>query len=78
MIEIETRLLELLDWEEEELERIYLKAAEHLATCKSTDRRAVEESLRDHMQEDLSDEGSSLIFLILDQNIRKEMRIIEE
>ena len=78
MIDIETRLLEMLDWDESELERLYDKASVFLESCQLFDTGSIASALTEHLYDDISEEGSSLIFLILDQNIRKEMRIIEE
>lgn len=78
MIEIETRLLEILDWDEDELERVYQKAAAYFASCQTGGTVPTSASLREFLADDIDDEGSSLIFLILDQNIRNIMRIIEE
>jgi hypothetical protein len=78
MIDLETRLLEILDWDEERLERIYQKAAKFLASQKTNDMRSLEALLISHLRTSISEEGSRIIFRILDQNIRREMRIIEE
>jgi hypothetical protein len=78
MIEIETSLLEMLDWDEDELERLYDKAADFLEKCTLFETGSICSALAGHLHDDIGEEGSNLIFFILDQNIRKEMRIIEE
>jgi len=78
MIDIETRLLEILDWDESEMERIYEKVAAFLASNQLKDRESLLKSLSDHLRDDLDQEGLKLVFSIIDQNIRKEARIIEE
>ena len=78
MIDSETRLLEILDWDEERLERVYERAAKFLESQRSNDVGSIERLLIMHLKSSISEEGARLIFKILDQNIRKEMRIIEE
>lgn len=78
MIDLETRLLEIHDWDEEQLELLYERAAKFLSRCRIEDRASVEKMLIDHLRGITTEEGASLTFKILDQNIRKEMRIIEE
>jgi hypothetical protein len=78
MIDSETRLLEILDWDEERLEMIYERAARFLSTQRTSDRGAVERMLVSHLRGKISEEGAKLVFVILDQNIRRQMRIIEE
>ena len=78
MIDTETRLLEILDWDEERLEKVYERAAKFLETQKLRDVGSIERLLILHLRNNISEEGARLIFKILDQNIRKEMRIIEE
>ena len=78
MIDIETRLLEILDWDEERLERVYEKAARFLSSQRASDRGAIERLLVNHLRSKISEEGAKLVFSILDQNIRRQMRIIEE
>lgn len=78
MIDLETRLLEILDWDESRLERIYKKAAKFLERQKLKDIGSIERLLVAHLRTSISEEGARLVFRILDQNIRREMRIIEE
>ena len=78
MIDIETRLLEILDWDESRLERVYEKAAKFLENQKTNDVGSLERLLVSHLRSSITEEGARLIFRVLDQNIRKEMRIIEE
>ena len=78
MIDIETALLEMLDWDEVELNRLYSKAGDFLETCTLFDTGSIGSALIAHLHDDIGEDGSNLIFLILDQHIRKEMRIIEE
>lgn len=78
MIDIETRLLEILDWDEERLEMVYERAARFISSQKVSDRGTVERLLVNHLRGKISEEGAKLVFSILDQNIRRQMRIIEE
>ena len=78
MIDLETRLLEILDWDEDRLQRAYDKAAKFLSKCKLVDRGSIEEALVHHMRSNVTEEGARILFKVLDQNIRIEMRIIEE
>ena len=78
MIDIETSLLEMLDWDEVELERLYDKASVFLESCTLFDTGSISNALTEHLHDDIGEDWSNLIFLILDQHIRKEMRIIEE
>ncbi len=78
MIDLETRLLEILDWNEEKLESVYHRSAKFLENCKLADKAQIERALVEHLRRHISEEGAKLMFSILDQNIRREMRIIEE
>jgi len=78
VIDTETRLLEILDWDEARLERVYEKAAKFLESQTTSDIGSLERLLISHLRSSISEEGARLIFRVLDQNIRKEMRIIEE
>jgi hypothetical protein len=78
MIDLETRLLEILDWDEQKLDRIYERSAKFLARQKASDRFQIESALVEYLKPKISEEAARLVFRILDQNIRKQMRIIEE
>ena len=78
MLDSETRLLEILDWDEERLEKLYEKAAKFLKSQRLNDVGSIERLMILHLKSSISEEGARLVFRILDQNIRKEMRIIEE
>lgn len=78
MIDLETRLLEALDWDEEQLESLYERAALILNESRVKDRISAETILVEKLRGHTTDECARLIFKILDQNIRNEMRIIEE
>lgn len=78
MIDAETRLLEILDWDEARLESLYEKTAQFLERSKFSDKGQLERSLVEHLRRYVNEEGARLVFRILDQNIRNEMRIIEE
>ena len=78
MIDLETRLLEILDWDESKLGILYERSAKFLGRCKLTDKGQIERALVEHLKGKVSEEGAILVFKILDQNIRAEMRIIEE
>jgi len=78
MIDLETRLLEIHDWDEEQLQSLYERAANFLNGCKLSDKGSIERELAKHLRGRTTDEGARLIFMVLDQNIRREMRTIEE
>jgi hypothetical protein len=78
MIDLETRLLEILDWDEERLSKIYDRAAKFLNQCQLSDKATIERMLVLNLRNHISEEGARIVFSILDQHIRKEMRIIEE
>lgn len=78
MIDLETRLLEILDWDEERLSQVYDKSAKLLRSCNLSDKSSIERMLILNLKNQISEEGARIVFSILDQNIRKEMRIIEE
>ena len=78
MIDLETRLLEILDWDEELLQSTYERAANFLNEQRIKDRESVEMMLVRFLGDSITEEGARIVFRILDQNIRKEMRIIEE
>lgn len=78
MIDLETRLLEILDWDEERLSQVYDKSAKLLQSCNLSDKSSIERMLILNLKNQISEEGARIVFSILDQNIRKEMRIIEE
>lgn len=78
MIDLETRLLEILDWDEKRLEKVYDRASKFLERCQLSDKSAIERMLIANMRNHISEEGARIVFSILDQHIRKEMRIIEE
>lgn len=78
MIHLETRLLEILDWDEERQHALYEHAAKFLNDCSLKDKGSIERALIHHLRNKVSDEGARIVFQILDQNIRREMRIIEE
>ena len=78
MIHLETRLLEILDWDEERLSQVYDRASKFLESCRLSDKATVERMLITNMRNQISEEGARIVFSILDQHIRKEMRIIEE
>ena len=78
MLDSETRLLEILDWDEERLEKLYEKAAKFLKSQRLNDVGSIERLMILHLKSSISEEGARLVSRILDQNIRKEMRRIEE
>jgi hypothetical protein len=78
MIEIETRLLEIMDWDEEAVTKLYDDAVVFLQGCKHTDRSRLERDLVAYLRKRTTDEAARLVLSILDQNIRHQMRIIEE
>ena len=78
MIDIETRLLEIMDWDEEEVTKLYDDAVVFLQGCKHADRSRLEIELVAYLRKRTTDEAARLVLSILDQNIRHQMRIIEE
>lgn len=78
MIDLETRLLEIHEWDEEHVELLYERAARLFNVHRIKDRVSVETMLIDRLRDVTTEEGARLVFKILDQNIRREMRIIEE
>jgi hypothetical protein len=78
VIDLETRLLEILDWDEEKLSLVYDRAAKFLQNCRLSDKSTIERMLVNDLKKHISEEGARIVFSILDQNIRREMRIIEE
>ncbi len=78
MIELETRLLEILDWDEERAEQLYAAAAAFVSTNKFHDMRTLERAMIQHLRYLAPDEACKIVFQILDQSMRVEMRTIEE
>jgi hypothetical protein len=78
MINLETRLLEILDWDEQRLESLYERSAKFLERQRSGDKGQIERALVEHLKSKVSEEGAKIVFQVLDQNIRRQMRIIEE
>lgn len=78
MIDLETRLLEIHDWDEEALVSIFEQASVFLSSCNLRDIGSIEKGLVQHLHGSTTEEGARIVFRILDQNIRREMRIIEE
>jgi hypothetical protein len=78
MIELETRLLEILDWDEERAERLYAAAAAFVSNSKFYDVGTLQRETIRHLSALENEEACRIVFQILDQNIRSEMRVIEE
>jgi hypothetical protein len=78
MIHLETRLLEILDWDEQRLESLYERSAKFLERQRSGDKGQIERALVEYLKSKVSEEGAKIVFQVLDQNIRRQMRIIEE
>jgi hypothetical protein len=78
MIELETRLLEILDWDEERAERLYAAAAAFVSNSRFYDIGTVERETIRHLRAFEPEEACRIVFQILDHNIRSEMRVIEE
>jgi hypothetical protein len=78
MIDLETRLLEILEWDEEKMEEIFLTSANLINESRFFDISSLRKLLNDHLIPDIGEEAAALVFGIMDQNIRKQMRIIEE
>jgi hypothetical protein len=78
MIDLETRLLEILEWDEEKMEEIFLTSANLINESRFFDISSLRKLLNDRLIPDIGEEAAALVFGIMDQNIRKQMRIIEE
>lgn len=77
MIDLETRLLELLDWDEEQLQLVYEKTRNVLKKCDYNNRNQVEKAISSELENLLSDEGVEIIKKMISQLIRKEEMIAE-
>jgi hypothetical protein len=78
MIELETRLLEILDWDEERAERLYAAAAAFVSNSRFYDVGTLERETVKHLRGLEPEEACRIVFQILDYNVRSEMRVIEE
>lgn len=78
MIDLETRLLEIMDWDEDAVTKLYDDAVIFLQSCKHRDRSQLERDLISYLKKNTTEEAARLVLSILDQNIRHQMRIIEE
>lgn len=78
----ETELLESLDWDEEAVERVFALAAAFISENNFSRREELESRLSEHLREQcddsVPDEAINLLIKILNENIHREMRIIEE
>ena len=77
MIDLETRLLELLDWDEEQLKLVYEKTRNVLSKCDYNNRNQVEKAISSELENLLTDEGVEIIKKMISQLIRKEEMIAE-
>lgn len=77
MIDLETRLLELLDWDEEQLQLVYEKTRNVLNKCDYNNRNQVEKAISSELENLLPDEGVEIIKKMISQLIRKEEMIAE-
>jgi hypothetical protein len=77
LIDLETRLLELLDWDEEQLQLVYEKTRNVLNKCDYNNRNQVEKAISSELENLLSDEGVEIIKKMISQLIRKEEMIAE-
>ena len=77
MIDLETRLLEILDWDEENLQKIYEKVENVLKEYDYNNRKEAEEAISLELEDHLSNEGISIIKKMIGQLIRKEEMIAE-
>lgn len=78
----ETELLESLDWDEEAVERIFALAAAFISDNNFNSKTELEQKLFRHIRlqcdEEIPDQAINLLIKILNENIHREMRIIEE
>jgi len=77
LIDLETRLLELLDWDEEQLKLVYEKTRNVLNKCDYNNRNQVEKAISSELENLLPDEGVEIIKKMISQLIRKEEMIAE-
>jgi hypothetical protein len=77
LIDLETRLLELLDWDEEQLKLVYEKTRNVLSECDYNNRNQVEKAISSELENLLTDEGVEIIKKMISQLIRKEEMIAE-
>jgi hypothetical protein len=78
----ETELLEALDWDESAVERVFALAADFVSTSSFKSMPALEAGLKNHLHDavefEITDHAVNLVIKILNENIAREMRIIEE
>jgi hypothetical protein len=78
MIQLETRLLEILDWDESRAEQLYAAAAAFVSNSRFYDIGTLRRETVKYLSSLEPEEACSIVFQILDYNIRSEMRVIEE
>ena len=75
MIDLETSLLELLDWDEELLELVYQRVSSIISDREYKTRQQVELQIKQDLEGLIPEDGIKIVISILDQLIRKEERI---
>ena len=75
MIDLETSLLELLDWDEELLELVYQRVSSIISDREYKTRQQVELQIKQDLEGLIPEDGIKIVISILNQLIRKEERI---
>jgi hypothetical protein len=75
LIDLETSLLELLDWDEELLELVYQRVSSIISDREYKTRQQVELQIKQDLEGLIPEDGIKIVISILDQLIRKEERI---
>lgn len=75
MIDLETSLFELLDWDEELLELVYQRVSSIISDREYKTRQQVELQIKQDLEGLIPEDGIKIVISILDQLIRKEERI---
>jgi len=75
LIDLETSLFELLDWDEELLELVYQRVSSIISDREYKTRQQVELQIKQDLEGLIPEDGIKIVISILDQLIRKEERI---
>jgi len=75
LIDLETSLLELLDWDEELLELAYQRISDIISDGEYKKRQQIELQSKKDLEGLIPENGIKIVISILDQLIRKEERV---
>ena len=75
MIDLETSLLELLDWDEALLELVYQRISYIISDGEYKTRQQIELQIKQDLEGLIPENGIKIVISILDQLIRKEERV---